>query len=488
MLDSGPMPDSADTPNPSATPAPEKPIQLGRYTIHELLGTGGMAEIFRASVSGPERFSKWVVIKRVKPKFATQQVFVQMFIDEARINAALDHANIVSVFDFGERDGHYYMAMEYVDGIDLQVAHVRHKERHGRPIPWETSVLMVRDLLRGLDCAHNATDDSGEPMGIIHRDVNLVNVMLRRDGAVKLLDFGCAKASSAIRQSKTQVGVIKGKLGYMSPEQTEDKELDPRTDVFSASIVLHELLTGRRLFWGESELDMLRAVQSKPIPDPRKYSPELPESLVQVVMKGLARDRQERYASASDMADGLEALIHEHRIPMSRLRDLMRDLMATDALPEQRDVTPRQRKVTVVTWMNLPAQEPAPPRMVSGELVSLDAEEGGPAPIPGPDPGLEQPPAITTEQRWAQGAAPVDKPLKAALAAGDALRARTHQDDAATTMKWSADEVANPEATQPMEVFREPDQGLPSTSNALLVIIALFAIVAVVVGIWVYTS
>jgi serine/threonine protein kinase, bacterial len=460
------MTKTTDTPGASATPDPDQPIALGRYVIDELLGTGGMAEIFRASVTGPERFAKWVVIKRVKPKYAEQQVFVRMFIDEARINAALDHANIVSVFDFGELDGHYYIAMEYVDGIDLQVAHVRHKERHGQPIPWEVSVLVIRDLLRGLDYAHNATDNSGAPLGVIHRDVNLVNVMLRRDGAVKLLDFGCAKASSAIRQSRTVVGVIKGKLGYMSPEQTQDKDLDARSDVFSVGIVLHELLTGRRLFWGESELDMLRAVQCKPIPDPRRYDPDLPESLAQVTLKGLARDRENRFASASDMADALETIVLEHRIPTSRVRDLMRDLMSADAPPEKRDVTPRQRKVTVVTWLNLPVQELAPPRMVSGELVSLEVDE----------------PAITTDQRWAPSAAPADEPL-----AGDPPHtARSTADDASPTLKWSTDEIAEAAARQPESPSPLPDSGIGSASKALLVIIALFAVAAALVGIWVF--
>ncbi len=464
----------------SAIPNHEQPIALGRYIIDELLGTGGMAEIFRARVTGPERFAKWVVIKRVKPKYADQQVFVRMFIDEARINAALDHANIVSVFDFGELDGHYYIAMEYVDGIDLQVVHVRHKERYGRPIPWEVSVLVVRDLLRGLDYAHNATDNDGVPLGIIHRDVNLVNVMLRRDGAVKLLDFGCAKASSAIRQSRTVVGVIKGKLGYMSPEQTQDKELDVRSDGFSVGIVLHELLTGRRLFWGENELDMLRAVQQKPVPDPRRYNPDLPESLAQVVLKALARDREERYASASDMADALEAIVLEHRIPMSRVSDLMRDLMDADALPEQRDVTPRQRKVTVVTWLDLPVQESAPPRMVSGEVASLEAQESGPGGES--SPGLA--PAITTDQRWAPSAAPVNESW-AAPGVGK-LTARSSGDDASPTLQWSADQVADADAAPPMQLPAIRDAGFGSASKALLVIIALFAVAAVVVGFWVF--
>jgi len=443
-----------------------------------------MAEIFRASVTGPEQFAKWVVIKRVKPKYVGQQVFVQMFIDEARINAALDHANIVSVFDFGELDGHYYIAMEYVDGIDLQVAHVRHKERYGRPIPWEVSVLVVRDLLRGLDYAHNATDETGAPLGIIHRDVNLVNVMLRRDGAVKLLDFGCAKASSAIRQSQTMVGVIKGKLSYMSPEQAEDKDLDGRSDVFSAGIVLHELLTGRRLFWGESELEMLRAVKLKPVPDPRKYVPELPESVAQVVLKGLARDRDLRYLSASDMADALEAVVLDCRIPTSRVRDLMRDLMSADALPEERSVSRRRRKVTVVTWLNLPIQAPTPPRMVSGELSSLDDADSG-----APDgPRLEQAPAITTDHRWALTTSPVDGSADGPGEDTESLTSPSSDDDASPTLRWSADEVAaqrdSGDTTQPLGYPAIPDPGFGSASKALLVIVALFVAAAVVVGIW----
>ncbi|MFH2006186.1 MAG: serine/threonine-protein kinase [bacterium] len=486
----------------------EQQIRLGRYTIQELLGAGGMAEIYRASVEGPEGFAKPIVIKRVKRKFAEQEVFVRMFIDEARINAALDHANIVSVFDFGETDGHYFMAMEYIDGIDLQVAHVRHRERHDGALPWEVAVLILRDVLRGLDYAHRMAGPDGQPLGIIHRDVNLVNVMLRRDGAVKLLDFGCAKASSAIRTTETLVGVIKGKLGYMSPEQTEDEVLDPRTDVFSASIVFHELLTGRRLFYADNDVDMLRAVQERPIPDPRKYTPELPASVVDISLKGLARDRDQRYGSAAEMADALEAIILERRIPVARLRDLVDDLMARDALPAQRAVPPQERKKTIRTWLNLPVYDvdaASRPRLVSGELNSAGGE-----------PSLEQSPAIVTDHRWVVGTAPPDKPVKAALAAGE----RPAQRDARSPGgAWSDVDAGGLAPPGPEPTAHLPDRGagdassgparipafdrtdpalfaapgadpteIQATSKAFLVIIAVFVVAAVIAGIWVFTT
>jgi serine/threonine-protein kinase len=350
-----------------------------------------MAEVYRATVTGPGGFAKPAVIKRVKPQYAENEVYVRMFIDEAKISASLDHPNLVSVFDFGEADGHYYLAMEYIEGMDVQVAHVRHNQRYGVPIPWGASVLIVRDVLRGLDYAHHKTDASGRPLQLIHRDVNLVNVMIRRDGTVKVLDFGCAKAAKGFRSSETVAGVIKGKLGYMSPEQTEDRPLDARTDVFSAGIVLHELLTGRRLFFGDTEVDVIMAVRQRPIPDPRKYQPEVPEPVVQVLLRGLSRDLDGRYASAGAMADALDEVVSTCRVPPTAVRQLIDRLVGQDRSVMSDAFTLQVRKLTLMSWQGelsdvAPAEVPS---RVSGVVTSA----------PHTDPFGEST-IVTTNPRW----------------------------------------------------------------------------------------
>lgn len=367
-------------------------ILFGRYIIHRLLGMGGMAEIYRASVSGPAGFEKPVVIKRVRSQYAQNETFVAMFVDEARICASLNHANLVTVFDFGQEDGHFYMAMELVDGLDLRTAHVRYAQAHGKPMPWGVSTVVVRDALRGLDYAHNLAGADGQPLGIVHRDIDLANIMVRPDGAVKVLDFGCAKASSAIRRTQTVAGVIKGKLGYMSPEQSEDRPLDGRSDVFAASIVLHELLTGRRLFFGDDPMSVIQSVLTRPIPDPREKNPAVPELLAQVVLRGLARSLEDRYASASAMADDLDGIIHQHRLSQSLVAETFAPLIASNEGGMGVEITQDQRKLTLAAWSESTG-DAEPLEIISGVLV--DQEEDDVANAPFIDATI-----VVTNPRW----------------------------------------------------------------------------------------
>ncbi len=326
-------------------------VQFGPYRIHELIGAGGMAEVYRALLgTETEEGERAVVIKRVKPKHASDPGFVRMFVDEARLSAQLKHPNIVEVLDHGEIEGHHYIAMEYIDGLHLQAAHVRHVQVHGSPMPWQAGVLLVRDALWGLDYAHHKQDEEGRPMGLVHRDINLVNIMVARNGAVKLLDFGIVKAADGIRSAETVGGVLKGKFGYMSPEQAEGRPLDPRSDVFSAAIVLHELITGRRLFWGKDDLDILRKVRAGEIPDPRKYCEDVPEAVVQVVMKGLARDLDERYGSARLMAEALDEIVKEHELSESLLPELMAGLLPPQEDSAAETMRRRRKRMTLLAW------------------------------------------------------------------------------------------------------------------------------------------
>lgn len=272
---------------------------VGRYVIKRKLAEGGMAEIFLASAVGPEGFAKDVVIKVVKGFLAADSQFVQMFIAEARISSRLNHANVVQIFDFGKHGDSYYLAMEYVRGASLWDLRKRCREQ-GTPFPPALAAEIIAQTARGLQYAH-ALSDNGQRIGVVHRDVTPHNVLLSFDGAVKLTDFGIAKATT----THTAPGMLKGKFAYMSPEQSRGEKVDARTDIFALGIVMWELLTGGRLFDGDSDLAVLRAVQESLIPPPSRMNPEVPTELSDIVMKALARPLEERFQSAFEFDKAL---------------------------------------------------------------------------------------------------------------------------------------------------------------------------------------
>lgn len=272
---------------------------VGRYVIKSKLAEGGMAEIFLASAVGPEGFSKDVVIKVVKSFLAADSQFVQMFIAEARLASRLNHANVVQIFDFGKHGDSYYLAMEYVRGASLWDLRKRCREV-GTPFPPVLAADIVAQTARGLQYAHTISEN-GQRMGVVHRDVTPHNVLLSFDGAVKLTDFGIAKATT----THTAPGMLKGKFAYMSPEQSRGEKVDARTDIFALGIVLWELLTGGRLFDGDSDLAVLRAVQDSLIPPPSRMNPEVPQELSDIVMKALARPLDERFQTAFELDKAL---------------------------------------------------------------------------------------------------------------------------------------------------------------------------------------
>ena len=237
----------------------------GKYEIGARLGGGGMAEVFRASVRGAAGFSRPVAIKRIHPEVSSDERFADMFVNEAKLTSLLHHPNVVSVLDFDRDDeGRLFLVMEMVEGVDL-----RQLQRSG-PIPRAVAVHVVAEALRGLGYAHELTD-GGRPLGIVHRDVSPHNVLLSWDGAVKVSDFGIAKAFAAT--GVTESGLIKGKLSYMSPEQAHALRLDARSDLFAAGVILHELLTGRPLFGGGAAADVFARLLVRPIPSPRERAP-----------------------------------------------------------------------------------------------------------------------------------------------------------------------------------------------------------------------
>ena len=279
------------------------PRQFGKYLLLDRIGVGGMAEIWRARQFGAAGFQKQLVIKKILQHLADNDEFVRMFIDEAKIAVSLQHANVVQIFDLGAVLKEYFIAMEYVLGKDLLNLLIRCTHLRIR-VPQKLSVFIIAETIKGLEAAHHAVDSRGTPLHIIHRDVSPSNVLISYEGEVKIGDFGVAKANQ--REAETRSGTMKGKLGYMSPEQVMGQEIDHRADLFSAGIMLYELLAMNRLFHGKTELETLMLVRDCDVAGAIDKLPTgIPESLVNILRKALARDREARYQNASAFLDDL---------------------------------------------------------------------------------------------------------------------------------------------------------------------------------------
>lgn len=282
------------------------PQPFGKYLLTELLAVGGMAEVYRAKIFGIDGFEKEMVVKKILPKFAQRRSFVQMFVDEAKIAVALTHGNIVPIYELGENGGSYYIAMEYVEGptaLDL----LRGCFSHNKALPPAHALYIAAEVAKGLAYAHNKTDAAGKPLGIVHRDINLRNIVITPSGEVKLLDFGIARAST--KQHQTASGVIKGTPGYMSPEQAMGLSVDHRSDLYSLGIILHELLTVRRLFRVRDVHAMRALIEKNDIPAPSSLRPELGPEYDALLGKLLCLRPEERFADADALEEALRGLI-----------------------------------------------------------------------------------------------------------------------------------------------------------------------------------
>jgi eukaryotic-like serine/threonine-protein kinase len=283
------------------------PRPFGKYLLLRQLAIGGMAEVYLARQSGPAGFEKECVIKRILPSLAVDQQFVNMFLDEARIAARLSHPNIVQIFDLGSiGEGDYFLAMEHVHGVDMQQIEEAEHSRGGR-IPLAIAVRICSNVAEGLEHAHRATDARGNPLGLVHRDVTPSNVIVSFDGVAKILDFGIAKAVA--KKGRTEVGVIKGKIPYMSPEQVQGESLDSRSDVFSLGTMLYELTTGHKPFDGEGPADLsMKILHDEPAP-PEFYVEHYPRGLTEVVQRAMSKRPAERWQSARDLHEALEEFL-----------------------------------------------------------------------------------------------------------------------------------------------------------------------------------
>lgn len=327
--------------NMSAQSADEPwvPARYGRYILLDRLGKGGMAEVFRALVVGPEQFQSVVVVKRILPHLCANTAFVRMFIDEARLCGRLSHPNIIRVHDFGQQDGQHFIAMEYLQGRNLTAVIRRLVERREFIVP-AMAAEIIRQACRGLAYAHELGAADGKPLGIIHRDVSPGNVMVAHSGAVKVLDFGVARVENRFRRSMTDPGHVKGKAAYLAPEQLSSAPFDHRADIFATGILLHELLTGRRLFKGVTSVDSMELVKTMLIPPPSSVNAKVPPRLDEIVLQALARAPGERFQSATAMADALEEFVLEARFSSQELPSFMSRLFGEEMQRERIDISP----------------------------------------------------------------------------------------------------------------------------------------------------
>ncbi|MBI2982563.1 MAG: serine/threonine protein kinase, partial [Deltaproteobacteria bacterium] len=269
--------------------------QFGQYQLVEKIAQGGMAEIFRGKALDFQGIEKPVVIKRILPQIAASQEFVEMLIDEAKIAVLLSHGNIAQIFDLGKVADDYFIVMEYVDGKTLSQMMKRLRTLKRR-MPIGYALWLCAEIANGLDYMHRKTDDGGNPLHILHRDISPQNIILSTSGTVKIIDFGIAKAKTKI--STTDSGILKGKFAYMSPEHAEGGKLDHRTDIFSLGVILFELLTGDRLFKGKNNRETIARVKKTKVPPPSQLREKVTKDLDRIVLKALAKDRGKRYLSA----------------------------------------------------------------------------------------------------------------------------------------------------------------------------------------------
>ncbi len=280
-----------------------------RYQVISRIDAGGMAEVFKANSTSMQGFQKLVAIKRVLPSLTRNERFVRMFLDEAKVSLYLNHTNCVQVFDLGIADGTYFIVMEFIDGTNLKNI-LEDFATRGSTFPIEHACFITIEICKGLSHAHNKIDQDGRRLHIVHRDISPPNVLVSREGEVKITDFGLAKAASQVET--TDPGVVKGKFGYLSPEAANGKPVDSRTDIFAVGILLWEMLVGRRLFLGRTDLDTLREVQIANIPPLANYRSDIPHQLNEIIERALARDPDRRYQDTYSLATDLASFMYSY--------------------------------------------------------------------------------------------------------------------------------------------------------------------------------
>jgi TonB family protein len=335
---------------------PSDGIKFGQYVLIEKIATGGMAEVWKARKRGEEGFQKIVAIKKILPHLSDNQDFIEMFVDEAKLAAQLNHNNIIHIYDLGKIQSSFYIAMEYIDGYDLKTI-LRRGEERDHPMGVELALFIASKVASALDYAHRKKDFDEREMGLVHRDVSPQNVLISQEGDIKLCDFGIAKAAS--KASHTQAGALKGKLQYMSPEQAWGRTIDRRSDIFALATVLFEMLTNRKLFSGDNELSILEQVREARVTAPSQYNDEVIPQIDAVVVKALQKDPANRYQTAGEMARDLDAILYSFK-PTPTSADLaiyMHRISASEPVTHLSEPFPAAAPAPVP----VPVPEPAKP-------------------------------------------------------------------------------------------------------------------------------
>ncbi len=356
--------------------SPGEPELFGKYYLHGLIARGGMAEVYRARLrdeGGPDMLA----IKVMRPQLAREARFVDMFNREGQLAMLLQDASIVRTFEVGRIEGRHYIAMEYIGGRDLTQVLRRCQETNQR-IPVPHAVYIGSCIAAGLDHAHNLTGADGRPLNIVNRDVSPSNVRLSYGGDVKLLDFGIAQA---LMKFTSEIGVLKGKFSYMSPEQIRGMPVDARTDIFSAGIILHEMLTTEKLFRGDTEFQLMEKVRKADIDPPSKFNRRVIPELDAIVAKALARDVNERYQRAADLARDLQQLLESYKFQQKELKEFMRGRFRKEFTKEHEEIT--------TCLESVPLSERAR-RESAGPEISIVAEPEEPSQAPA-NPGPNHP-------------------------------------------------------------------------------------------------
>ncbi len=315
--------------------SPTEPVVFGKYFLHGLIARGGMAEVYRAKLRQAEIDNDLLAIKVMRPQLGREARFVDMFNREGQLAMLLRNRSIVTTLEVGRIEGRHYIAMEYIGGRDLTQLLRRCQESNSR-IPVPHAAYIASRICEGLHFAHNLSGSDGRPLNIVNRDVSPSNVRLSYDGDVKLLDFGIAQA---LMKFTSEIGVLKGKFSYMSPEQIRGMPLDARTDVFSTGIILHEMLTTEKLFRGDTEFALMEKVRKAEIPPPSKFNRRVNDELDRIVLKALSRDVNQRYQTTAEFGADLDSLLEGYRFDPKELRQFMRQMFRKEFAKEMEDLT-----------------------------------------------------------------------------------------------------------------------------------------------------
>jgi serine/threonine protein kinase len=470
------------------TTAPKRqPIPFGKYLLLDRINIGGMAEVWRAKTFGAGGFERLVAIKRILPNIAEDEEFITMFIDEAKITVQLNHANIAQIYELSSIANSYFIAMEYVSGKDMRAVFDRCRKR-GEPAPIPLICYLIAQCCEGLDYAHRANDKMGRPMNIVHRDVSPQNALISYEGEVKVIDFGIAKAAG--KATKTQAGILKGKFGYMSPEQIRGLPLDRRSDVFAIGVCLYEMLTGERLFVGDSDFSVLEKVRKVEVLPPSHFNRKIPDALEKIVMKSLAKDVDERYSYASELGEDLRKFLYTSGYSFGR-KDLAAFMKATFAedvekekqrLQEYNDVkAPEGMMAAAEAGFGLGQVPQAPQVPLNASAVTALPTMAPPSIAPsmsqqGLPPIVRPPPPTLAPARPSspQPPAPMRSPSLPRLTAQQAVHTVGKEEHEATVLAdGAADDQTNPgqDSTRALNVRNRPefdpstDPGVPALSR-----------------------